>query len=224
MLLDPSDWSCFTRRRRYVRTDGRAGVPHEHRDSRVGAGAANRSTSDGSGGLAQLEHLRGELARELASLDIRAAVAGMHPFTMWRAQRSPKGIATAFCTGRCVSWLGVSPPSPCMCTWRPRSRERAARFNRLRSHLPLLLALSANSPFWQGRETGLASARTPLFQAFLGWVFARLLRLRGLREHDRPAAALRSIPRAHIPVVGCPPAAALWNDRDQGHGRPNHGV
>jgi carboxylate-amine ligase len=32
--------------------------------------------------------------------------------------------------------------------------------------LPLLLALSANSPFWQGRDTGLASARTPLFQAF----------------------------------------------------------
>jgi glutamate---cysteine ligase / carboxylate-amine ligase len=32
--------------------------------------------------------------------------------------------------------------------------------------VPLLLALSANSPFWQGRDTGLASARTPLFQAF----------------------------------------------------------
>jgi carboxylate-amine ligase len=30
----------------------------------------------------------------------------------------------------------------------------------------MLLALSANSPFWQGRDTGLASARTPLFQAF----------------------------------------------------------
>jgi carboxylate-amine ligase len=38
--------------------------------------------------------------------------------------------------------------------------------NRMRAHLPLLLALSANSPFWQGRDTGLASARTPLFQAF----------------------------------------------------------
>ena len=36
----------------------------------------------------------------------------------------------------------------------------------MRVHLPLLLALSANSPFWQGRDTGLASARTPLFQAF----------------------------------------------------------
>ena len=39
-------------------------------------------------------------------------------------------------------------------------------FNRMRAHLPLLLALSANSPFWQGRDSGLSSARTPLFQAF----------------------------------------------------------
>ena len=38
--------------------------------------------------------------------------------------------------------------------------------NRLRAHLPLLLALAANSPFWQGRDTGLASTRTPIFQAF----------------------------------------------------------
>ncbi|HEX3733829.1 MAG TPA: YbdK family carboxylate-amine ligase, partial [Solirubrobacterales bacterium] len=38
--------------------------------------------------------------------------------------------------------------------------------NRLRTLIPLLLALSVNSPFWQGRDTGLASARTPLFQAF----------------------------------------------------------
>jgi carboxylate-amine ligase len=36
----------------------------------------------------------------------------------------------------------------------------------LRAHLPLLLALSANSPFWQGRDSGFASARTPVFQAF----------------------------------------------------------
>ena len=39
-------------------------------------------------------------------------------------------------------------------------------FNRMRSHVPLLLALSANSPFWQGRDTGLASVRTPIFQGF----------------------------------------------------------
>ena len=46
-------------------------------------------------------------------------------------------------------------------------RDAALRaFNRMRAHVPLLLALSANSPFWQGRDTGLASARTPLFQGF----------------------------------------------------------
>jgi glutamate---cysteine ligase / carboxylate-amine ligase len=45
--------------------------------------------------------------------------------------------------------------------------ERAIRLlNQLRAHLPLLLALSANSPFWQGRATGLASTRTPVFGAF----------------------------------------------------------
>jgi carboxylate-amine ligase len=41
-----------------------------------------------------------------------------------------------------------------------------AAANQMRSHLPLLLALSANSPYWQGRDSGLASTRTPLFQAF----------------------------------------------------------
>jgi glutamate---cysteine ligase / carboxylate-amine ligase len=36
----------------------------------------------------------------------------------------------------------------------------------VREELPLLLALSANSPYWQGRDSGLASARIPVFQAF----------------------------------------------------------
>ncbi len=36
----------------------------------------------------------------------------------------------------------------------------------IRRHLPLLLALSSNSPFWEGRRTGLMSSRTPVFRAF----------------------------------------------------------
>ena len=45
--------------------------------------------------------------------------------------------------------------------------ETAVRvLDALRADLPLLLALSANSPFWQGRDTGLASTRTSVFQAF----------------------------------------------------------
>lgn len=37
--------------------------------------------------------------------------------------------------------------------------------NGLRDHLPLLQALSANSPFWRGTDSGLASARAALFRS-----------------------------------------------------------
>lgn len=40
--------------------------------------------------------------------------------------------------------------------------------NALRRHLPLLQALAANSPFWHGRDSGLASARAQAFRAFPG--------------------------------------------------------
>ena len=36
----------------------------------------------------------------------------------------------------------------------------------IRLFLPLLLALSANSPFWRGDRTGMMSTRTPVFRAF----------------------------------------------------------
>jgi carboxylate-amine ligase len=36
----------------------------------------------------------------------------------------------------------------------------------IRKHLPLLLALSANSPFWRGHGTDMMSSRTPIFRAF----------------------------------------------------------
>jgi glutamate---cysteine ligase / carboxylate-amine ligase len=45
--------------------------------------------------------------------------------------------------------------------------ETAIRvYNAMRGHLPLLQALSANSPFWHGRDSGLASARAQVFRAF----------------------------------------------------------
>jgi carboxylate-amine ligase len=36
----------------------------------------------------------------------------------------------------------------------------------IRRYLPLLLALSANSPFWEGQTTGMKSSRVPVFRAF----------------------------------------------------------
>ncbi len=36
----------------------------------------------------------------------------------------------------------------------------------IRGYLPLLLGMSSNSPLWQGKNTGMMSARTPVFRAF----------------------------------------------------------
>src|SRR5436305_33114 len=38
--------------------------------------------------------------------------------------------------------------------------------NGMRVHMPILLGLSANSPFWRADSTGMASTRTPIFRAF----------------------------------------------------------
>lgn len=38
--------------------------------------------------------------------------------------------------------------------------------NGMRVHVPILLALSANSPFWRGDDSGLASTRMPIFRQF----------------------------------------------------------
>jgi carboxylate-amine ligase len=44
------------------------------------------------------------------------------------------------------------------------AQQAIAVANALRTWLPELLAVSANSPFWRGRDTGLASARTNVFE------------------------------------------------------------
>jgi carboxylate-amine ligase len=48
----------------------------------------------------------------------------------------------------------------------PDAETAIAVFNRLRSHLPLLQALAAHSPFWHGRDSGFATSRAQLFRGF----------------------------------------------------------
>ena len=187
MLLDPSDWSLASHADAVMaQTDRRAREPHEHRDTRFGARAANRPARRPSRrDWPSSRTCAGSWRGSSPPLGLKAAVA--RDCTRSRCGRtlaSPRATATASCTGRCGSLPGVSRRSPCTCTWRcPTPKARCSPLNRLRSHLPLLLALSANSPFWQGRETGLASARTPLFQAFPRVGIPRAFtRLRGLRR------------------------------------------
>lgn len=111
--------------------------------------------------------LRARLDRALAARDLAAAGSGTHPCAVWSDQRVSGGdryriihetmreLARREPTYGLHVHVGVADPE-----------QAVALLNRLRARLPLLLALSANSPFWQGRDTGLAAARIPIFQAF----------------------------------------------------------
>ena len=48
----------------------------------------------------------------------------------------------------------------------PGPEEAIVAHNRLSEQAPLLLALSANSPFWQGFDTGFESSRVKIFEGF----------------------------------------------------------
>jgi carboxylate-amine ligase len=119
------------------------------------------------GAVAELERLRHEIHDVLAGLDMTAAVAGTHPFAVWDEMVVAPGARHQAVMGS-VRALARREPTFALHVHVgvPEAETALQVANRMRVHLPLLLALSANSPFWQGRDTGLASARTPLFQAF----------------------------------------------------------
>jgi len=117
--------------------------------------------------IEELATLRGELAATLEPLSMRAASAGTHPFAVWQEIVVSAGERYQFVYGSMRELARREPTFGLHVHVAVPDAEDAIHVaNRLRTHIPLLLALSVNSPFWQGRDTGLASARTPLFQAF----------------------------------------------------------
>ena len=120
-----------------------------------------------AGSIAELGALRRELEETLRPLSMRAAGAGIHPFAVWQEIVVSAGERYQFVYGSMRELARREPTFGLHVHVAVPDPEEAIHVaNRLRTHIPLLLALSVNSPFWQGRDTGLASARTPLFQAF----------------------------------------------------------
>jgi carboxylate-amine ligase len=116
---------------------------------------------------AELRELRGSVDLQLALLGLRAAAAGTHPMTVWHESVVSNGDRQREVYGSMRELARREPTFALHVHVGIRDPDDAIRTaDRMRAHLPLLLALSANSPFWQGRDTGLASARTPLWQAF----------------------------------------------------------
>ncbi len=115
----------------------------------------------------QLRRLRAQVRGRAAGRGLTVGSAGTHPFAMWEDQRIVarpryRELVTAL---RFVArqelifgmhvHVGIDDP------------DKAIYIaNGMRVHLAVLLALSANSPFWRADSTGLLSTRTPIFRAF----------------------------------------------------------
>jgi carboxylate-amine ligase len=117
--------------------------------------------------VAQLAGLRASLAATLDGLGLRAAGSGTHPTARWEDVEVSPGARYQFVHASMRELARREPTFGLHVHVAVPDPEAALRaLNAIRGHLPVLLALSANSPFWQGRDSGLASARTPVFQAF----------------------------------------------------------
>jgi len=114
--------------------------------------------------LARQRDARARLFRLAADNDALLGATGTHPWSPWQEQRiiDTEHYRRLEDELRYVAWrnntfslhvhVGV------------RGAERAiAVCDRLRALLPELLAISANSPFLDGRDSGLQSARTQIF-------------------------------------------------------------
>jgi carboxylate-amine ligase len=122
---------------------------------------------DVAGAVAELGALRSLLACELSEMGLDAAAAGTYPLKT-PTQTRVTGAARYRKIADSMRALARREPTLALHVHvGVPDREDAIRvFNRLRRAVPLLLAMSANSPFSQGRDTGFASARTVVFQGF----------------------------------------------------------
>jgi carboxylate-amine ligase len=116
---------------------------------------------------AQLRALRHQVSETARGHGLAIGSAGTHPFARWEEQRIVgrsryRDLISALrfvdrqelIFGMNVH-VGVDDP------------DKAIHVaNGMRVHVPVLLALSANSPFWRSDESGLLSTRTPIFRQF----------------------------------------------------------
>jgi carboxylate-amine ligase len=111
-----------------------------------------------------LLELRSEIAEVARDYDMQVLAAGTHPTATWSEQsatdeaRYDRLIEDFQIVGRrnlvCGLHIHVAVPE---------GVDRVDLMNRLMPWTPLFLALSASSPFWNGRNTGLMSYRQALY-------------------------------------------------------------
>ena len=168
MLLESSDWSVAQSSDEVL-----ARLSDElaaHTSPETHAAVVELATgihTDVDGVAGELASLRDRLARELGAMGLTVAAAGTHPLTV-REETEVSGAARYRALNDSMRVLTRREPTMALHVHVgvPAPEDAIRVLNGLRRSAPVLLALSANSPFWQGRDSGFASARTVIFQAF----------------------------------------------------------
>ena len=120
-----------------------------------------------AGAADQLRALRAGLADAVGGLGLRAAVAGTHPRVRAEEVEVSPGARYQYLHASLRELARREPTFALHVHVAVPDAELAVRaLDGMRAHIPVLLALAANSPFTRGADSGLASARTPVFQAF----------------------------------------------------------
>lgn len=142
---------------------------------------------------ANLHRLRHELGASGEPLGLAIAPTATHPFSPWERQRIDRSKARyarlhdkyqlaarqqVICG--CHVHIGIDDPDLAI-----------GVMNRVRPWLPILLALSANSPYWNARDTGYASYRLELWRSWPTTGIPPLLQDR--REYDDLVRTLEAI-------------------------------
>jgi carboxylate-amine ligase len=117
-----------------------------------------------AGAIAEVREIRARLRDAAAESDALIASAGTHPFSRWEHQEITdkpryqgvveklRWVAERVAIFGLHVHVGID------------SADSAVKIaTGLRNWVPELLALSANSPYWQARDTGLASTRAQVF-------------------------------------------------------------
>lgn len=115
----------------------------------------------------QVTHLRRSIANVAGDLGYKIGAAGTHPFTKWETQlitpnpRYDEIINELQDTARSNLIFGLHVHIGM------EDKNMAMHLvNSMRYFLPHLYALSTNSPFWEGRNTGFKSFRSKVFDKF----------------------------------------------------------
>jgi carboxylate-amine ligase len=121
-----------------------------------------RNIGEASG---QLEDLRRRVRETAQAKGLDIGSAATHPFAHWEDQRIVKRERYR----EIVEMLGFVARQELLFGLHVHvgidDADKAIHVaNGMRVHIPILLALSTNSPFWRGRATGLKSSRTPIFR------------------------------------------------------------